>query len=271
MEMPNESMIKGKTKDLTGQRFGRLVAVSYAGAVKHKAQWDVLCDCGVKRRVGAATLKRGITKSCGCLHREILSKRSKKHGESHKSAEYSTWKAMRARCMRVNSVQFADYGGRGIKVCSRWDSYENFLKDMGRKPTPGHSIDRIDNDGGYCPENCRWATHEEQSRNKRTSRMLTYGGKSQCVVSWAEELGMAGHVLQHRIDRGWTVERALTTPVKDAKGKQLTYQGKTQPVSHWAKELGVHAMAIHSRLRLGWSVERTLTQPVKSYRRKGVE
>jgi len=267
--MGNSLLRNKRIKDLTGQVFGRLTVVSYAGVTRHKSYWNVLCDCGEERRVGAAMLKRGTTRSCGCLHRELLSKRMIKHGESRSSAEYSAWKAMCRRCKDSNMKHFHNYGGRGIKVCRRWESYESFLQDMGRKPTLDHSIDRIDNDGDYCPENCRWATQKEQSRNQRSNRILTYRGKSQCVTAWAEELGMASHVLQHRVDRGWSVERALGTPVKDPKGRQITYGGITQPVSCWARDLGIGAMTIHSRLKLGWSIEKALTHPVKVYNKKG--
>lgn len=131
------------------------------------------------------------------------------------SSEYSIWMNLRARCNNPNTTHYDRYGGRGIRVCQRWtDDFMNFLSDMGRRPSRSHSIDRIDNDGDYEPSNCRWATRSEQSRNRRSSRFIEFGGKTQTLADWADEKGMHQKTLHNRLRKGWTIERALTQPLR---------------------------------------------------------
>lgn len=170
---------------LEGRRFGRLVVVEYAGLspqFPHPARFRCKCDCGNVCEVTSSRLSNGHTRSCGCLIFETLTRNgfaSKRHGESKSNAkagfraatpEYRIWDAMKARCCNLNNKHFKNYGGRGIRVCDRWlDSFANFLADVGRRPSPNHSIDRINNDGNYEPGNVRWATRHEQNLNKRPS------------------------------------------------------------------------------------------------------
>ena len=160
----------GGFKDFAGQRFGRLVALSPAAQDgRRRTMWHCACDCGGALRVRTDALTGGNTVSCGCGSRG-----RRRHGDSYcggrrrPSPEYVSWRAMKNR-MRPTHDSFKYYGGRGIKVCERWLRYENFLADMGRKPSPIHSIDRIDTDGHYEPGNCRWATPAEQTKNRRRS------------------------------------------------------------------------------------------------------
>ena len=120
---------------------------------------------------------------------------------------------MKARCLNTNAPNYTSYGGRGITICERWMSFVNFLADMGERP-PGTSLDRIDNDRDYCPDNCRWATPRQQSRNTRIARLITFNGETMRVVEWAERLGLNEYIIRSRLKYGWSVERALTRPVK---------------------------------------------------------
>ena len=175
------------------------------------------CDCGNEVTVRESALRSGNTKSCGCLHREVAAETCLSrvaHGLKG-IPEYRTWGHIIQRCTNPNNKAWHHYGGRGIRVCDRWrNSIDAFLEDMGRRPGPEYSIDRIDNDGNYEPGNCRWATKKVQQRNKRDNRLITCRGRTQCLGAWAEEAGIRWHTLRERLRRGWTVERAITAPVR---------------------------------------------------------
>lgn len=194
---------------LPGQRFGRLVVLSASGKSR-----VCQCDCGNTITVeNANVLKSGNTLSCGCLRKEITGSSSLKHGATRdrgSTKAYRAWQGLIQRCTNPKNAKFSRYGGRGITVCERWlHSFEAFHADMG-DPPPGHSIDRIDNDGPYAPENCQWASGKRQARNKSTNRVLTFRGKSQTLAEWAEELGIPRNTIQTRLRLGWSVERALS-------------------------------------------------------------
>jgi hypothetical protein len=161
--------------DLTGQRFGRLVVDAYASKNRNRnAAWFCKCDCGNEKVVLAINLRKGTTKSCGCLRRDLgrnLGKSSSKHGHAvnnNASLEYNIWHGIKQRCLNPNNRNYPLYGGRGILVCKRWENnFSNFLEDMGPRPNREYSIDRIDPDGNYEPPNCRWTTSKEQYKNRR--------------------------------------------------------------------------------------------------------
>lgn len=157
-----------KRFNMSGRRFGRLKVLTPNGRRGHYVTWLCLCDCGNKCTVSGFNMRRGLSRSCGCLRRETAIGKNTTHGLSH-IPEYFVWASMRGRCSNENDRGFKNYGGRGIKVCRRWSRFYNFIKDMGRRPSDKHSIDRINNDKGYSPKNCRWATSKEQRANQRSS------------------------------------------------------------------------------------------------------
>jgi hypothetical protein len=192
----------GKRIDLKGRRFNRLLVIAYAGTIGkpncREATWQCKCDCGNTTTVRAGDLMSGKTQSCGCFGKEKRLEANVSHGMSHNST-YSSWKAMKKRCNNPNEIDYKYYGGRGVIVCTRWkNSFENFYSDMGEKPK-GLTLERIDNNKGYSPENCYWATRSQQSRNTRTNRMIIYRGKKQCVADWADEIGINYHALYGRL------------------------------------------------------------------------
>lgn len=205
-------------KDIAGRKFGRLTAIKLTGKQNRKNLWLCRCECGKETIVTASHLLAGHTKSCGCLASENAAKASKikntKHG-LHKSRIYRAWINMRARCLNPKEQHYPDYGGRGIKICQRWlNSFKNFLDDMGAPPE-GTSLDRIDVNGDYCPDNCRWASNEVQANNRRNTVYLEYQGKTKPLSVWAKEMKIKRDTLSDRIFRsGWDIEKALTTPTK---------------------------------------------------------
>lgn len=195
--------------------FGKLTVIERAGSAKSgHAQWLCQCECGNVVTVSSNPLLRGLTNSCGCLHNELLAERNSTHGMS-KTSEYMAWAHMKNRCYNLKDKKFKDYGGRGITVCNRWLKFENFFADMGKRPSSGHSIDRIENSGNYEPGNCRWATAAEQSRNTRRNTNITNSvtGETLCAAEWSRRLGGSIHLVRMRLNTyGWDEQRAITTP-----------------------------------------------------------
>lgn len=206
-------------RDLTNQRFDRLLALSRHPAPSTRVKWLCACSCGKSVVVDSSKLCNGHTRSCGCLQIERASEASLKHGHScypnqgRSTKEYNTWVMMLRRCNSLDDKNFHHYGGKNITVCSRWRDFQNFLADMGLAPSKAHSIDRIDSDGNYCPENCRWATSKTQVRNRGITKMLTLNDKTLSMGEWAELYSIPYKRLHARIKRGWSVEKSITTPV----------------------------------------------------------
>ena len=192
----------------------------------------------------------------------------KTHGKSG-SAEYDIYYNMRRRCLNKSDRNYPLYGGRGIVICDRWlgaDGFVNFFADMGERPSVKHSLDRIDNDGPYAPANCRWATKSVQMANRRVSRTITFHGETLCLEDWGRKIGVSPSALFTRLENGWTIEEALSTPPLRPQ-TFVDFAGETLSLTEWAKRLGVGRRTLATRLRLGWSVERALTMPVKQKER----
>lgn len=203
-----------KLIDMIGQRFGRLLVIRRNGRSSRCARWDCMCDCGNTKNIDGGELRRGAVRSCGCLHVELTSIREKRHGMSH-TPTYRTWVDMIRRCTDPRRNNYADYGGRGICVCERWRVFDNFLEDMRIRPD-GYSLDRIDNDKGYNPENCRWATLVQQNNNTRSNRHVIFNGKSVTLAEAARLSGISYIVLKNRVRSNWSNDR-LFSPVQTSK------------------------------------------------------
>lgn len=191
--------------NMAGCSHGALEVISYAG----NSRWNCVCSCGNTSVVSGSNLRNGHTKSCGCLSRKLAADRFRKHDMVNDSL-YPKWSSMKARC---SNPKHARYGGRGIKVCDRWLSFENFHRDMSPHP-PGTQIDRINNDGDYEPSNCRWVTRVENLRNMSRNVFWEFDGRRLCVQEWSEIVGISSKTLRHRVNvYGWSIERALTSPI----------------------------------------------------------
>ncbi len=207
----------GTKIDLTNQRFGKLLVLEEKGRKYGEVAWLCQCDCGKKSVATSANLRRGNSRSCGCgrAGNGRGARFKPTHGMTG-SPEYEAWHAMIRRCENPRAIGWKNYGGRGVKVCDRWrHSSKDFLEDMGRRPSPSHSLDRIDSNGNYTPENCRWATLKEQHRNRRDNAYVNYKGETRCVSEWAETVGMNPELLRDRLRYGWTMERAWNEPVRN--------------------------------------------------------
>jgi hypothetical protein len=210
---------------IIGKRFGRLIVIEEAPP-KRDSEGDLRrrsickCDCGQVVEILNASLRVGLTQSCGCLQKEMTMKSAVHHGharDSGPSSTYRSWTHMNRRCADPNSKCWMSYGGRGIKVCDRWVKFENFLADMGERPI-GKSLDRYpDNNGNYEPGNCRWASRKEQSRNMRSNRIATVNGITGCISELCELTGIPASVVFSRIHKGWSDADALTKPCRQAR------------------------------------------------------
>lgn len=213
MQSHDTTEIPPRVKNLTGQRFSRLLVVSFSHIKNRNAVWNCLCDCGNECQVRGSRLRSGDTKSCGCFQIEQSIKHAYIDGLSYHPLR-KLYQNMISRCCNPNTKDYHNYGGRGITVCARWrESFANFLEDMGERPE-GYTLDRIDNEGSYSPDNCRWASLLQQSNNKRSNRYLFYNGKNLTMKQWSTLMGVNKVTVSRRIRAGWSIERALTQPVK---------------------------------------------------------
>ena len=218
--------------NLNGKIFGRLTVLRMnTEGKRHSGSigWICKCECGKIKSFSGSLLRRGRSKSCGCMAKELLYahmlrnvRENRLNTTTHNmsfTGTYCTWASMVKRCVNSNCKEFKNYGGRGIKVCESWRKFENFYEDMGKKPE-GMSLDRVDNDGDYDKTNCRWATKIEQANNTRRNRMIVFNGETRTMAEWSRITGIKGSVIFRRLKRGWKPEDALTIPVKDMGNKK---------------------------------------------------
>lgn len=195
----------GKIQDITGKVYGKLTVISFSHSNSLNNFWNCKCECGELSVRKAGNLNYGYhgCRACG---------KYKRHG-MYLSMEYRTWNCMLNRC-KSNYKFTAYYSEKGITVCDRWHKFENFFEDMGPRPTPEHSIDRIENDKGYYKENCRWATDLEQGNNKTNNIFIEYNGEKLSMAQWGVKTGFKEHVISWRLKKGWSPERIINTPVR---------------------------------------------------------
>lgn len=203
--------------DISGKRYGRLVVLRRAPSAGKRITWFCRCDCGQETIKAGNNLYSGNTKSCGCLRVDTARSQETTHGMSNTPGEYAAWVGMLERCNNSKGKNYPRYGARGIRVCNRWlNSFENFFTDMGLRPSPHHSIDRYpDNDGDYESSNCRWATKQEQARNRRSNIIVSFAGREMSLKEATEIAGLPYVAVYLRIiRRGWAIDRALTEPMR---------------------------------------------------------
>lgn len=219
---PNARSAQGRREELCKRSRLRLIRVT---RTDRYTMGLFECACGTLKELEISRVESGSPLSCGCL---LLENNPGKHRESKwkdrpNSPEYSSWSSMRDRCNNTHRKHYKHYGGRGITICERWNSYEYFLEDMGRKPDRTYELERIDNNGNYCPENCRWATRTEQTRNTRATLFLEHNGRRLSMADWVEATGIGSGTIRRRIVLGWSIDDALTRPV------QSQFRRKTDP------------------------------------------
>lgn len=252
---------KYKIEDYINKKIGHATVIGIDESSKNY-RWLCRCTCGKIFQVIPSKLIRGCIRSCGC---------QKNNGSRHSNDEfYNTWYLMMSRCYKKNNCSYKTHGERGISVCEEWKNPETFINwchsTIGHKKKE-YTIDRIDVNGNYCPENCRWATSKEQQRNKRNTRFETINGETRPLSEWCEIYKIPPHIVRERINKlGWEIERALSQPIGVSPcgqrgGKFIEIDGKRNNISEWAKIYGVSSNAIYKRILSGWDAEKAIKTP----------
>ena len=206
---------------MAGKRFGRLLVMARVGTLRGQVLWFCRCDCGGTIETTGHEIRKGSTRSCGCLMREHQSRLTGKrtHGQSKvNSGAYKSWVSLRNRCENPNNVDYPRYGGRGITVSDEWKTFERFREDMGERPA-GYSIERKDVNGPYAAWNCEWATSKSQGRNRRNTVFIKYRGDCKTLSEWSEELGLDRTTIHKRLRNGAAPEEALAPSKRKTKRK----------------------------------------------------
>ena len=254
--------------DLTGQVLGRLTVIGLSHKDKHgRWRWDCKCECGSSCIISGDSLRKkdGPTRSCGCLRIDSITT----HGCSRKDISNIYYGIMH-RCGNPESKDYPRYGGRGIVVCEEWKkdirSFVTWGECNGYRK--GLTIDRIDNDGNYCPENCRWVLPASQSRNRSNNKLITYKGETKILEEWGEYLGIDADRICHRLSYGWDIERAFTEPSYSNR-VYTTEDGIANTFNGWAEVTGMPVATIRARVkRHGWSIDRAISEPIHNNGRK---
>ncbi len=203
--------------DLTGNVYGKLKVVSFAGRIEGHSYWDCVCECGNSKIVEAYKLKTGNTSSCGCFQKESRHFHTRTHGKTN-CPEHKVWFGMKQRCYNPKNPNYVNYGGRGIKICDRWlgeNGFMNFMEDMGPRPSKNHTIERDEVNGIYEPSNCRWLLKELQAINKRNNRFITFNGETKHISEWSRGVNGGHSVVGKRLKNGWPLDLALTLPAEN--------------------------------------------------------
>lgn len=237
--------------DLIGKTFGRLKVIRRHSQNNHRMQamWECVCSCNNENIVIVPTtsLRKEITRSCGCLRKENSTKLWQKHGLSEKP-EYGVWAGIKQRCYNEKEPSYPDYGGRGIAMSDDWkESFEAFYQDMGPRPTPNHTIERNNNNLDYASGNCSWITRKEQASNRRSNIYYELGGEVKTLMQWCEELELKYHTVYARLKRGMSFEEAL----QFIEYSTITFEGDTKSLIDWCHLLGLEYAKVYLRMLRG--------------------
>lgn len=255
-----------KKLDITNEKFGRLTAIKPVKSNSKLTYWLCACSCGNKTKVYIGRLRNSTTRSCGCLSSEVTKNRCTTHGlTSHYL--YKTYLRIKSRCNNNKNKSYADYGGRGITLCKKWEkSFESFytyvITYLGNKPAKELSLDRINNNKGYKPGNIRWATPSMQAKNRRSSKIIAYNGIARNAVDWARAINIPPQMLYTRLKvLKWPIDRVLNTPIR--KPRLLNFRGQAFSTIEWAQKLNIKYATLKVRInRLKWPIEKALSKPV---------
>jgi hypothetical protein len=226
------------TDTIIGQKFWFFTVIGKTETNNGGYCWICRCECGEIRNVNRWILENGKHKSCGCMKARMISKAKRKHGgtarliNGKRQPEYKAWCRIRTRCYSESDPDYKNYGGRGIVVCDRWnESFADFLHDMGPRPSDQHASGRKDNNGPYSPDNCSWETRIQQNNNKRDNRRIEFDGQSLTLAEWSRKTGFTLKQIWSRINRGWSAQQTLTTPIQNAISLYLPSPCRTLPSS----------------------------------------